>query len=105
LNNPRCPACDHRLSWRYTLRCLLGPTKQNRATWGVVCPACQVDLRVRKGRVLPIAPAGLFFGSQSSTLLVLGDFDPMVSWLIMLWLIVGFYAIAVFVLLKLERLL
>jgi len=83
---------------------LLGPTKQNRATWGIVCPSCQTDLRVTKGRVMLIAASGIFFGSQTSTMLVLTGLNRFSSLLAMLWLIVGFYAIAIFVLLKLEPL-
>jgi len=59
---------------------------------------------VSKGRVLLIAAAGIFFGSQTSTLLVLRDMSTTEFWLAKLWLIVGFYAIAVFFLLKLEPL-
>ena len=104
LNNPRCPACDHALPWWATLKKLLGPSRQNRAMWGVVCPSCEVDLKVSKARVLLIAAAGIFFGSQTSTLLVLREMSATEFWLAKLWLIVGFYAIAVFFLLKLEPL-
>ena len=104
LNNPRCPACDHALPWWATLKNLLGPARQNRAMWGVACPACRVDLKVSKARVLLIAASGIFFGSQTSTLLVLREMSETEFWLAKLWLIVGFYAIAVFILLKLEPL-
>ena len=104
MNNPRCPACDKALTWPYTLKSVLGPGRQNRATWGVVCPACGADLKVPNGRVLLIAAAGIFFGSQTSTLLVLRDMSTTEFWLAKLWLIVGFYAIAGFFLLKLEPL-
>ncbi len=104
LNNPRCPACDHALPWRSTLKNILGPGRQNRATWGVVCPECSTDLKVPNARVLLIAAAGIFFGSQTSTLLVLRDMSNTEFWLAKLWLIVGFYAIAIFFLLKLEPL-
>jgi len=49
-----------------------------------------------------IATAGIFFGSQSSTLLVLNKMTNFSFWIATLWLIVAFYAIAIFVLLKLE---
>ncbi len=104
MHNPRCPACKQPLSWGYTLKSLLGSSRQNRATWGVVCPHCGTDLKVSNGRVLLIAAAGIFFGSQTSTLLVLGDLSVSAMWLARLWLIVGFYAIAIFFLLQLERL-
>ena len=45
LHNPRCPACEKPLSWRHTLKSLLGPARQNQATWGVVCPSCLADLK------------------------------------------------------------
>lgn len=86
------------------LKSLLGPSRQNRATWGVVCPDCGVDLKVPNARVLLIFAAGIFFGSQTSTLLVLRDLSPTGFWLAKLWLIVGFYGLAVFFLLKLEPL-
>lgn len=54
-------------------------------------------------RVLLIAASGIFFGSQTSTLLVLFDFTNFESWLVQLWLIVGFYAIAIFLFLRLEK--
>ncbi|MFT5233637.1 MAG: hypothetical protein ACI9UK_001485 [Candidatus Krumholzibacteriia bacterium] len=102
LNNPTCPACQKKLPWKHTLRSLLGPKRQNQATWGVVCPHCAADLRVLKTRVLLIAAAGIFFGSQSSTLLILNEMTTFSYWVATLWLIVGFYALAIFFLLKLE---
>jgi hypothetical protein len=104
LNNPRCPACDQAQSWRSTLKTLLGPSRPNRATWGVVCRHCQTNLKVSNARVLLIAASGIFFGSQSSYLLVLQDMSVTEFWLAKLWLIVGFYLIAIFFLLKLEPL-
>ncbi len=104
LNNPRCPACQQALPWWDTLKKLLGPSRQNRALWGVVCFSCGADLKVPNTRVLLIAAAGVFFGSQTSTLLVLSEMSETEFWLAKLWLIVGFYAIAVFILLKLEPL-
>ncbi len=64
LHNPRCPACEKPLSWRHTLKSLLGPARQNEATWGVVCPSCLADLKVPNSRLLLIGAAGVFFGSQ-----------------------------------------
>lgn len=104
LNSPRCPRCENTLTWRHTLSSVLGPRRRNRATWGVVCPSCDADLKVPNSRVLLIAAAGIFFGSQTSTLLVLGNMTTAEFWIAKLWLIVGFYAIATFVLLKLELL-
>ena len=104
LNNPRCLACDHALPWWATLKKLFGPSRENRALWGVVCPACATDLKVPNARVMLIAAAGIFFGSQTSTMLVLREMSAAEFWLAKLWLIVGFYAIAVFFLLKLEPL-
>ncbi len=104
MNHPRCPSGAHAVPVWATLKKLLGPSRQNRAMWGVVCPSCEVDLKVSKARVLLIAAAGIFFGSQTSTLLVLREMSATEFWLAKLWLIVGFYAIAVFFLLKLEPL-
>ena len=53
-------------------------------------------------RVLLIASSGIFFGSQSSTLLVLGDLSRAEFYAAQLFLILGFYAIAIFIFLKLE---
>lgn len=104
MNSPRCPQCQARQGWRHTLQSLFGRRRQNRALWGVVCPACGADLKVPNGRALLIATAGIFFGSQTSSLLVLRQMSVTGMWLAKLWLIVGFYAIAVFFLLKLEPL-
>ena len=104
MNNPRCPSCLQPQSWRHTLQSLLGPSRQNRAMWGLVCSACGADLKVPNARILLIAAAGIFFGSQTSTLLVLSDLSTTEFWLAKLWLIFGFYVIAVFFLLKLEPL-
>lgn len=54
-------------------------------------------------RVLLIAGCGIFFGSQTSTLLVLGDLSRFEFWLAKLWMIVGFYVIAIFFFLRLEK--
>ena len=70
--------------------------------WGVTCPECRADLKVPMSRVLLIAASGIFFGSQSSTLLLLKEMSVTEFWLAKLWLIVGFYVIATFIFLKLE---
>ncbi|MCB1184272.1 hypothetical protein KDM41_12625 [bacterium] len=102
MNNPKCPACQAPLPWGGLLRQLLGPRRVNAATWGAVCPGCGAQLKVPAGRVLLIGACGIFFGSQSSTILVLRDMTTVSYWLATLWLIVGFYALAIFFLLKLE---
>lgn len=53
-------------------------------------------------RVLLIFASGIFFGSQSSILLLGRDMSVTEFWLAKLWLIVGFYVIAVFLFFKLE---
>jgi hypothetical protein len=102
VNNPTCPRCGHVFAWRDALRQVLGPSRAGAALWGAVCPSCGTDLRVPMTRVLLIAAAGIFFGSQSSTLLLVGDLSTTEFWLIKLLLIIGFYAIAIFFFLKLE---
>jgi hypothetical protein len=102
LNNPRCPACGFVFPWRQALKQILGPSRRASSLWGVLCPECGADLKVPISRVLLIAASGIFFGSQTSTLLLLGDYTTFEFWLAKLWLIVGFYAIAIFVFLKLE---
>jgi len=102
LNNPLCTTCGHRFAWGDALRQVFGLARKGSATWGAVCPACEADLKVPNARMLLIAAAGIFFGSQSSTLLLVGSLDPVGFWLVKLGMIVGFYAIAVFFFLKLE---
>jgi len=102
LNNPRCPACGFVFPWRQALKQILGPSRRASSLWGVLCPECGADLKVPTSRVLLIAASGIFFGSQTSTLLLLGDYTTFEFWLAKLWLIVGFYAIAIFVFLRLE---
>jgi hypothetical protein len=102
LNNPRCPACGFVFPWLRALKQILGPSRQASSLWGVLCPQCGADLKVPTSRVLLIAASGIFFGSQTSTLLLLGTYTPFEFWLAKLWLIVGFYAIAIFVFLRLE---
>ena len=104
MNNPPCPACDRPLPWGRLLRQLLGPSRVNRATWGARCAQCGTDLKVSNGRVLLIGACGIFFGSQTSTLLFLQYMSRTGFWLAKLWLVVGFYALAIFFLLKLELL-
>ncbi len=102
MNNPTCSECGHVFPWRRALSQVLGLRRRGKVLWGASCPACGAELRVPTARVLLIAFAGVFFGSQTSTLLVLTDLDPFSALLVRLWLIVGFYAIAVFAFLKLE---
>lgn len=102
MNNPTCPACGHVFSWSGALARIYGPSRAGTALWGVVCPECGADLKVPNGRMLLIVCAGLFFGSQSSTLLLLGDLPAAGFWLVKLGLVVGFYAIATFFFLSLE---
>jgi len=103
LNNPVCPDCGHRFAWPNALKQVLGPSRQGTALWGAVCPSCAADLKVPNARVLLIAFGSIFFGSQTSTVFLVGGFSPAMFWLIKVLLILGFYAIAVFFLLKLEK--
>ena len=102
LNNPSCPSCEHVFSWSAALKQILGPGRQGTALWGAVCPSCGADLRVPKARVMLIVASAIFFGSQSSTILVLSDISTWQLYAAKVFLILGFYAIAVFILLKLE---
>ena len=86
------------------MKALLGPSRQTRAPWGVVCPSCEAHLKVPNSRVMLITASGIFFGSQTSTMLVLREMSTTEFWLAKLWLIVGFYLIAIFFMLKLEPL-
>lgn len=103
MNNPRCPACGLRLGWIPTLRRILGPGRSGTALWGLLCPGCGADLKVPNSRVLLIFAAGIFFGSQTSSLLVLGHFAPWQAVVVKLLLILGFYALAIFFFLTLEE--
>ncbi len=102
LNNPVCPSCEHVFSWSSALKQILGPSRGGTALWGALCPSCGADLRVPKARVMLIVASAIFFGSQSSTLLVLKDISTFELYAAKIFLILGFYAIAVFFLLKLE---
>jgi len=102
LNNPVCPSCEHRFSWASALKEILGPSRGGTALWGLLCPSCSADLRVPKSRVMLIVASAIFFGSQSSTVLVLSEISTFELYAAKIFLIVGFYAIAVFFLLKLE---
>jgi hypothetical protein len=102
MNNPVCPRCDHVFPWFAALRQIYGPSRAGRALWGAVCPSCGADLRVPTSRMLLIGAAGVFFGSQTSTLLVLGSLPPVGDWFARVFLILGFYAIATFCFLRLE---
>lgn len=102
MNNPKCPACDFTFPWLEALKQILGPSRKARSLWGALCPECGAELKVPTSRVLLIAASGIFFGSQTSTLLLLGTYTTFEFWLAKLWLIVGFYAIAIFFFLRLE---
>lgn len=102
MNNPRCPRCAHVFSWGQALKQILGPGRRGTALWGAVCPRCGADLKVPNSRVMLIVASAIFFGSQSSTLFVLGDLSRIEAYLGQLLLVLGFYAIATFILLKLE---
>jgi hypothetical protein len=102
LTTPSCPSCSHAIGWRAALRQVFGPSRAGTALWGVVCPACGADLKVPNGRMLLIAASGLFFGSQSSTLLLTAGLAPWQFWLLKLGMVLGFYAIAIVVFLRLE---
>ncbi len=102
LNNPVCPSCEHVFSWSGALKEILGPSRGGTALWGVLCPSCGADLRVPKSRVMLIVASAIFFGSQSSTVLVLSEISVWQLYAAKIFLIIGFYAIAVFILLKLE---
>jgi hypothetical protein len=102
LNNPKCPTCGFVFPWREALKQILGPSRGASSLWGALCPECGADLKVPMSRVLLIAASGIFFGSQTSTLLRLGDYTAFEFLLAMLWMIVGFYAIAIFFFLRLE---
>ncbi len=103
MNNPRCPVCRRPLGWAQTLRRVLAPGRSGSALWGLICPDCGADLKIPNGRVLLIFAAGVFFGSQTSVLLVLGRFDPWQEVMVKLLLILGFYALAIFFFLTLEE--
>ena len=102
MNNPKCPTCGFVFPWREALRQIFGPGRRARSMWGALCPECSAELKVPMTRILLIAACGIFFGSQTSTLLVLSDLTRFEFWLAKLWLIVGFYAIAIFFFLRLE---
>lgn len=99
---PSCPSCSRALGWSAALRQVFGPSRAGTALWGAVCPACGADLKVPNGRMLLIAVSGLFFGSQSSTLLLASGLEPWQFWLVKLGMVLGFYAIAIVVFLRLE---
>lgn len=103
MNNPTCPDCGHRFSWKTALKKIFGSSRQGTALWGAVCPSCQADLKVPNSRMLLIVASGIFFGSQTSTLFFLGDFTTLEFWGIKVALVMGFYALAIFILLSLEK--
>ena len=99
---PDCPRCSHVLGWNAALRQVLGWSRAGTALWGAVCPACDADLKVPNARVLLIAASGIFFGSQSSVVLLLGSPSPVVFWSVKVGLILFFYALAIRVFFRLE---
>ena len=102
MNNPVCPSCGYRFAWSAALKQILGPSRQGSALWGAVCPSCQADLKVPNSRVMLIVASAIFFGSQSSTLFLIADITAWQLWAIKVFLVLGFYVIAVFFFLKLE---
>lgn len=102
MGRPVCPRCDRNLGWRHTLRRVYGPSREGTAMWGLVCPGCGTDLKVPNARMLLIAVSGIFFGSQSSTLLLLGEPSPVVFWTAKVGLVLFFYVLATVIFLKLE---
>ena len=102
MNNPACPQCDHVFSWSGALKQILGPGRRGNAMWGAVCPSCSANLKVPNSRVMLIVASAIFFGSQSSTVLVLSDVSLWQFYAAKIFLILGFYAIATFIFLKLE---
>jgi len=102
LNNPTCPQCGHRFSWSGALKQILGPGRAGTALWGALCPSCQADLKVPNSRVMLIVASAIFFGSQSSVILLVNEISLAQLLLAKVALILGFYAIAVFFFLKLE---
>ncbi len=102
LNNPTCPRCQHVFSWLAALKQILGPGRNGPALWGAVCPSCRTALKVPKGRMMLIVASAIFFGSQSSTLFVLGSMSRWQGYAGQIFLVIGFYVIATFFFLKLE---
>lgn len=94
MNTPVCPACHARIGWRQALGQVLGPGRHDHALWGAVCAACGARLKVPTTRVMLIFASGIFFGSQTSVLLTLGDFSTWETIVIRILLIIGFYVIA-----------
>ncbi len=80
----------------------MGSSRQGTAMWGLICPSCQADLKVPNTRVLLIVSSAIFFGSQSSTLMVLSEVPLWQFYLVKIFLILGFYSIAIFIFLRLE---
>lgn len=102
MGRPVCPRCGHHPGWRNTLRRVYGPSREGTALWGMVCPQCRADLKVPNARMMLIVVSGIFFGSQSSTLLLLGTPTPAVFWAAKLGLVLLFYVLATVIFLKLE---
>lgn len=102
MNNPQCDQCDHVFSWSSALKQLFALQRRGTAMWGAVCPACGADLKVPNSRAMLIFASAIFFGSQTSTLMVLGTFTQLEFWMAKVFMTFGYYAIAIFVLMKFE---
>jgi len=102
MNRPACPRCDHVLGWPVALRQVFGWSRAGTAMWGAVCPACGADLKVPNARMLLIAASGIFFGSQSSVVLLLGTPSAVVFWAAKVGLVLFCYFLAVLFIFKLE---
>lgn len=82
---------------------VLGPGRRGTALWGALCPSCGADLKVPNSRVLLILSSAVFFGSQSSLLFKLKTMTQVEVFLGQLFLILGFYVIAIFIFISFER--
>ena len=102
MGRPVCPRCERNLGWRHTLQRVYGPVREGTALWGLVCPACGADLKVPNARMLLIAFSGIFFGSQSSVVVLLWEPSPAVFWTAKAGLVLFFYVVATVVFLRLE---
>jgi len=105
LNNPSCDQCDHTFSWPEALKQLFALQRPGTAMWGAICPSCGADLKVPNSRALLIFASAVFFGSQTSTLMVLGTFTRVEFWLAKIFMMLCYYIIAIFILLKFESVL
>lgn len=103
VKNPVCPVCGHRFPWKDALGQVSRPRTGGSALWGVGCPSCRADLKVPNGHALLIAASGIFFGSQSSILLLVGRPDRLTFLLGAVLLVAFFYALAIFLFFDLEQ--